>query len=271
MQNRYATTAKLKSNIAESGKNRIASLSLVDFSIAENANVALATICHSSVLDYTEDQIAESISKRFDGQVSLVEASLRSLPVFNGNRFATALLRQNVVSKDYDENIKNMVCVASDTFVDENDENSIWAAVGSGDTRRLMLQADDDFEGILQSRRKIKSLPELATQVEVRNGDYTMYYSPFDNEMRYGFAVHTASGLNIFDRNSEDLLAIDPLLVMESAQINDEDKKPNFSSEEVASKMPGERINLILDYYRRLYKGTSYFASLEKSIRTHRG
>lgn len=273
MRNRMPELARLDQKIVNAGKGRTIGTTLVSYELAETANVARVIVVHSDVLTASEKDIAESISERFKHQASWVEGTMKNIGKYNGRTYVSGLMGQNIISKEYD--VSKMTVIASDMFIDESDENRIWRAVGSGDTKRLILNNDDDFEELLASRRKVYMVPEQASNIEAQNGDYAMAYSPFNDDMIFGYVIKTTSDTFLFDRKSEETIKLDPVLTLQSVVINDPEKNGMKAVAnaigEASMRMPASRINAILDYYRKLYKGTVYFTNLEETLRRHRG
>lgn len=263
---RTSITASVGKSIVESGKTRTASFNLVDFTMASDSEIALVTLAYPNTLKYDFADLAKSFNSRFEERVVLVEESFNKIGSRNGQDFAVAIARMNTISKEY--NVTEMACVASGTFLDE-DENTIWRSVGTGNNKRLILQSSDDFSELLASRRRHMSVPETANVSDIQNGQYVMYYSPIHDEMNFGFGFRTEAGLKIFNRETEELEDVDPIAVVETAAIHDSERRLDFSNE--TANVKSENISKILDYFRKLYKGTSYFKNLEKSIRSHRG
>lgn len=267
---RDKVTAKLQANIRASADKRAAAFTLTDFSIAESdPNVARVMLAISSAQDPKFEDLASSFNARFNKEAILVEGSMAFVAQRNGRKYLTALAQRNVISMDYDENIAKMTCIAADTFADE-DENGIWNAVGAGSDRRLVLQSSDDFSSILAARRKVLTMPEMASAADsIENGSYVMYYDSANAEMSFGFAIRSQAGLNIIDRKSGKSELIDPLLTVASVSEFDPtgDKEIRFTGREAVTAMDAGSIKKLIDYYRKIYKNTSFFVQLEKQIR----
>jgi hypothetical protein len=267
-----SVTAKLQKQIAESAKTKNLAFNLADFIVTASTDTARVTLAVPERAQYSEEALAASVTARFNNEVGLVEGSATELASFNGHRFVSALLQRNVVSEEYDANISKMKCIAKDTFMDESD--SIWQSVGSGSTRRLVLKAEDDFEALLASRRKVMTSPEMASGVaSAPNGCYVMYYSPEDGGMKFGFGFRTEAGFNVLDRRNVETVTIDPLLIVETARNFDEGGKleVKFANREAEVAFDGSTARKLIEYYRKIYRNTAFFVQLERQIKERKG
>lgn len=264
---RHSVTAAMKNRIVETASKLPASFSLANFRIIEGHDVALVTLATSASSDRTTEDLKESFAKRFDNQAVLIDQSFNVLASYNGKKFISALARQNVVSKEYD--VSGMACIAADTFLDEG-ENSIWKSIGQGESRRLVLQSSDDFEKLLSSRRQIMTSPELALASTLANGQYVMFYSPIEDEMRFGYSFIDKAGLNVVRRDNEQVEQVDAGLVVEVASQLEEPYQVVFNNREAVTALDSQAVKDLVAYYKKLYKGTSFFMKLEKIIRNAR-
>jgi len=267
---RSQVTAKLHAGVRNSAAKHAAAFTLTDFSISESdSNVARVTLAVAAAQDPSFEALAASFNDRFDKKAVLVEESMSMVGQLHGRKYLSVLAHMNTISVDYDENIEKMTCIASDTFMDE-DENEIWHAVGNGSDRRLVLQSNDDFASILAARRKVLASPEVAAAGDnIQSGSYVMYYNTDNADMSFGFAYRSEAGLNILDRKSGKSELIDPILAVTAASDFDPsgENEVRFTGREAHTAMDSSGINKLLAYYRKIYKNTSFFVKLEKQIR----
>lgn len=265
---RHSVTAAMKQKIAAKAKSLPASFALANFRVVDGHNVALVTLATSNATDTNLDELKKSFDQRFEQKVVLVEGSFNHLASYNGKNFFSALARENTVSKEYD--VSKMSCIATDTFLDE-DENSIWRSVGNGDSRRLVLQSSDDFEKLLASRRQVMTSPELVMASTLQNGQYVMFYSPVDDEMKFGYGFMNKAGYNVVERSSEEVVMVNPDLIVETASGLDDEYQVTFDNKGLlTTAMDAASSKRLVDYFKKLYKGTAFFVKLEKIIKNSR-
>lgn len=243
---------------------RLVPVEIADYAAvnAEGPQTARVTLM-TNMDDYTAEEIAAAFSKRMDRKARVVDGSMMQLASVRGRNFYTALVVKNTESLPYADNHKKFKLVASSTFLDDNEQ--IWTVVGDGDTKRLVLNTQEDLSKVLASRKRHTNTPEHAS-VGAINGHYAMYYSPVSGKMEFGFPVVTKKGVVVASRDADADIAIDPLLIVASEPLKDH---KIFENPHVELSATGA--TKVLEYFRKLFKDTTFFVNWEAAIRRSAG
>jgi hypothetical protein len=249
---------------------RFCPITLADFHICGGTEnrVARVTLI-TDVRDYSSEEIETAFISAMDRRARLFPKSVvRAAGSRNGKNFYSALAMLNRQSIPYKDNVEKMTVLSSSTFLD--DKEQIWRVEGDGDQRRLYINAEDDMAAIFQARRQHHLLPETASDNNIPNGNYCMYYSPKDGNYSFGFAFNSQRGLTIVDRKQETATVIDPALVVASDVLDvraADDSAAAIRYEAPYGEVAASSAQKIIDYYRKIFKNTAFFVKLEAAIR----
>lgn len=246
---------------AERG-GRLCPVELADFSVCEGTGKKVARVTlTTNIANYNEQEIASAFSERFNRRLRIVEDSVSEVGEFAGRKYFSALALHNVRSVPYADNIGKMKAVSSSTFLD--DDAQVWSVIGTGDSRRLVVECEDDLATVLASRKKYAQLPEHASACAVANGDYAMYYDAAKGRMEFGLVMLTKKGVVLANRQEEIDVAIDPKMIV-TAQTTEETRNL-FENPYV--EVSAEGATKVLEYFRKLFKNTPFFVNWEAAIK----
>jgi len=249
---------------AENNGNRLCPVEIASFELIradgpQAARVVLAT----NITEYTREEITASFSERNNRRVRLVPESITKCASARGRNYYTAIALMNQQTLPYEEEHKKMKVLASSTFLD--DDNQIWTVVGDGDTKRLVMNTDEDLSAVLASRKRYFPSAEFASaSPRARNAHYVMYYSPAKGRMEFGFPVLTNKGVVLANRMEDAAIELDPNLIVASAPLPDQ---KIFA--DVDTVVAAAATNKVLDYYKKLFADTTFFVRWEEALRKH--
>ena len=260
--------SKVLSNMADAradnNGNRLCPVEIASFDIVradgpQAARVVLAT----NIDDYTAEEITAAFSDRNNRRVRLVPESVSKCATARGRNYYTAIALMNQQSLPFEEEHKKMKVLASSTFLD--DDNQIWTVVGDGDTKRLVMNTDEDLTAVLASRKRYFPSTEFASaSPRARNAHYVMFYSPAKGRMEFGFPVLTNKGVVLANRMDDVVQELDANLIVASAPLPDQ---KIFA--DVDTVVAAGATNKVLEYYRKLFADTTFFVRWEESLRKH--
>lgn len=248
---------------AESGL-RLCPVELAAFDIikADGPQAARVTLA-TNIDDYTREEITAAFSERNNRRVRLVPESVVKCASARGRNYYTAIALMNTQSLPYEEEHKKMKVLASSTFLD--DDNQIWTVQGDGDSKRLVMNTDEDLASVLASRKRYFPSAEFASaSPRARNAHYVMYYSPAKGRMEFGFPVLTNKGVVLANRMEDVDQELDQNLIVASQPLPDQK-----IFEDVDVVVSAAATSKVLDYYRKLFADTTFFIRWEESLRKH--
>lgn len=218
--------------------------------------------------EFTEADFADSVRRTFEGKLSLVECSVNR--VLDGNQPVTTLLVvANAESKDYTpETTKGMQVVTANMFMDESD--NMWKVVGDEQNRRLVQMSNDNLDEILASRMARKVVHASYTpDVKVGNGDYIHYYEPKLGRVTAGFTMNVAEvGQVVVERSTGAPYKVEAAQIVDTipSKFLSEEFRVDIPRHLTLAELTGTMASAHMDYMRKLYAGTPYFAKLEKLV-----
>jgi hypothetical protein len=205
------------------------------------------------------EEYNKAMLKSTDNRVFIVENSLIEVDEYSSK----SIVGLNLVNKEYDpSNANGMKLVTANIFAD--DDNIIWQVVGEGEDKRLVQTSADNIEDILQARKSKMIATASISYSPVSNfdsGDYVWYFDTKRNECRGGFGVKVENQISVLDRKSSDYQQINENQILLAVDVT-----PDFGKS-VTATLTNEAINRHLDYMRKLFGQTEYFAKLESMIR----
>ena len=109
-------------------------------------NGSYKILCETSKSNFNNRDIKKAISNLFKNKVSVLEETIQS----KTENLVSMVVKANVRSIAYKDGEvpagKKMITAS--IAADVND-NSIWEVQGTGDNKRLVLKADEDFEKMM--------------------------------------------------------------------------------------------------------------------------
>lgn len=221
--------------------------------------------------EYTEEDFRGAVSRLYDDKASLVEGTVQDVSQMHATQ-SSMFVSLNTNSKPFSESaVAGMKVVTANVFADASD-NSIWTVRGEGDARALVQQSSDDLSAILNARRsRMITTAGFAPAEIFPNGGFLMYFDTASFEPRYGFGIAMAKddgtvGNFVLDRKAGDVREIEAAQVMSICQDIDHDVQ--IAKHEETAAFPPELATRVLDYWRKLYGQTAYFARLEQIVRS---
>lgn len=218
-------------------------------------NGSYKILCETSKKNPKFAEVKKAVSKLFDNKVSVVAGTVQN----KTSSLVSLIVKANVRSIAYKDGKlpEGKKLVTASIAADVND-NSIWEVQGSGEDKRLVLKADDDFEKIFQHNNRICTAALKVEPVAVESGDYISYYDSKANCIKAGYAIVSEDDdITVIDQNMEET-EVDPEEVLESADLTDLEKNPVEAAFNAGDK------SKVSEYMAKLYKDTDFFKKLNE-------
>lgn len=221
--------------------------------------------------EWNRNDFVEAIAHIYDNKVAVLDDAITDLSS-DYIDMASLFVVPNTKTRPYTDNhLKGMKLISANVFAEDDDK--IWEVRGEGDDRVLVQLSNDNLEDILNTRRERTRMATASLHVldefDFNNGDYIMYLSKSEN-IRGGYGIHIAGipDSYVFDRKDQNLVRIVPAQIIDVASGLEDDYCVRFDFPHRAkANLTRDELNIYLDYMRRLFKGTAYFAKLEQLIR----
>lgn len=223
---------------------------------------AYKIICECSKKSFTDEQIKKAVSNVFGNKVSVVEASIKD----EKSNLVSMIVKANKRSLAFKGgNLPEGKKQITANIVADVNDNSIWEVVGSGDNKRLVLKADEDFEKIFDHNNRICTAAVLLKPTPVVAGDYVSFFDRKSSTIKAGFALTADEGEDylVVDDQLEEF-AVDPEEVIESADLTEFKINPIVAC--------GDQKNSIKDlkeYLGKAYKDTKFFDALNDIMKVN--
>ena len=232
-----------------------------------------------------------AIAALFDNQLVAVPNSFREI---SGYQFtATGFVTSKKEEREYTDEVASSgryKVIAKNVMMDQEDE-SLWEVNSSGDSKYLIRHGEEDLSGLValasleQRTRSGRSINVASIVVpNISAGEFVTYINPKTCELAYGYAVGYESvtakdendedvevdELQVFDRESNDIINVDPHLVVESAEMNGDDlenmpEEERASMDEYSNSKEGMKA-----YYRKMFEySPAYYQMMEQIIDGH--
>lgn len=218
-------------------------------------NGSYKILCETSKKNPKFAEVKKAISKLFNNKVSVVAGTVQN----KTNSLISLIVKANVRSIAYKDGKlpEGKKLVTASIAADVND-NSIWEVQGSGEDKRLVLKAEDDFEKIFEHNNRICTAALKVEPVAVESGDYISYYDSKANCIKAGYAIVSEDDdITVIDQNMEET-EVDPEEVLESADLTDLEKNPVEAAFSAGDK------SKVSEYMAKLYKDTDFFKKLNE-------
>lgn len=264
-------------------------------------SLARVIVAFNTLEGSSREELSQAIAKAMDNDGSVVEGSFRliksmGMPAMHG------FVKANTVSKPYDEQVvasaTNMQALASNMFIDRDDD-SLWTVKsGSNGAKMLTRQANDDLSKIMATARThLHNQPRLmeisSFMQDVGNREFVAFVDPSCNELRHGYvlaaegdmvqivptdrAMDKNMGDNQRDGNSvaermekeDEPVSVQTAMIVESAYLAEADAE-RFENAEIAAPVDSKSNAAMKAYYKELYAyDPAYYAMIEKQINEH--
>jgi len=218
-------------------------------------NGSYKVLCETSKRNPKFAEVRKAVSKMFNNKVSVVESTVHNV----SDGLISFIVKANVRSIAYkdDKLPEGKKMVTASIAADVND-NSIWEVQGTGDNKRLVLKASDDFEKIFEHNNRICTASLNIKPVDVESGDYVAYYDAKSGVIKAGYAIVSEDDdITVIDQNMKET-DVNPEEVLESADLTDLEKNPVEAAFSAGDKTK------VLDYMSKLYKDTDFYSKLNE-------
>ena len=218
-------------------------------------NGSYKILCETSKKNPKFAEVKKAVSKLFNNKVSVVAGTVQN----KSESLVSLIVKANVRSIAYkdDKLPEGKKLVTASIAADVND-NSIWEVQGSGEDKRLVLKANDDFEKIFEHNNRICTASLNVKPVDVESGDYVAYYDAKSGAIKAGYAIVSEDDdITVIDQNMEET-DVNPEEVLDSADLTDLEMNPVEAAFNAGDK------SKVSDYMAKLYKNTDFFKRLNE-------
>jgi hypothetical protein len=210
----------------------------------------------------------DTLVEAFDGKLKIASGTL----VADGNSsLLRCVLSPQTESRKYDEDeIKRDGYFALRANLLEDKQKNIWKIVGEGDARQIVRLNPENYDALLDARRR--NLPLLASDVSVEThvvaqvGDYVCYFNP--ELLACDFGVYGRSGRKSFviSRKYKKTIGISDNQVIEAAAPPKE-LRVGMAKKWRELEASGGSLSGYLEYIGMLYgKNSEYYKATEQAI-----
>lgn len=248
------------------------------------------------VVEFTTD-IGNHVDRRmaiaslFKNELVAIPNSFREI---SGYRFtATGFVSAKKEEREYTDEVAasgRYKAIASNIMMDSEDE-SLWSVNSSGDSKYLIRHGEEDLSALvalasLEQRSRTGRVISVSSIVTppIQAGEYVSYVNPMTLEVSHGYSLgyetviatnedgeeEEFEELQILDKEANDIINIDPHLVVESAVMNGDDKE-NMPEEILASM--DEYSNSkegMKEYYKKMFEySPEYYEMMSRIIDGH--
>lgn len=273
-------------------QGRLPTLNLQTFAVVPGSNSTVFRITASNAVvakPLTYRDYEEMVVAAFDTKLALLSPSLERVARINHDSVdvVTGLVLANTPSHPVtDEDLGDKFrVVANNVFMDGDD--GLWRLVGEGDGRRLVQAVKEDLTAMLNARITRKGGANMVIASSRINyvgllperGDYTMYWSLADDNLRYGFAALAGDQLLVANRHSDKIEKIHPTQVIDCAPpsnipaelVKAADLPTALSHRPAPSDFTSAQATDFLGYWKKLYGShPEFFSRLEGLISARR-
>lgn len=218
-------------------------------------NGSYKILCETSKKNPKFAEVKKAVSKLFNNKVSVVAGTVQN----KSESLVSLIVKANVRSIAYKDGKlpEGKKLVTASIAADVND-NSIWEVQGSGEDKRLVLKANDDFEKIFEHNNRICTASLNVKPVDVESGDYVAYYDAKSGAIKAGYAIVSEDDdITVIDQNMEET-DVNPEEVLDSADLTDLEMNPVEAAFSAGDK------SKVSDYMAKLYKNTDFFKRLNE-------
>lgn len=232
-----------------------------------------------------------AIASLFKNELVAIPNSFREI---SGYRFtATGFVSAKKEEREYTDEVASSgryKVIANNVMMDTEDE-SLWSVNSSGDSKYLIRHGEEDLSDLvalasLEQRTRTGRVINVASIVSppIQAGEYVSYVNPNTMEVAHGYAVgyetvlatnedgeeEEFEELQILDKEANDIINIDPHLVVESAVMNGDDKEN--MPEEVLATMDeySNSVEGMKEYYKKMFEyNPAYYEMMSQIIDGH--
>lgn len=172
----------------------------VEFQSVAKVDDATFKVVMSANPSTSIEEIASEIATQTEGRARMIPDS-----VARRGEVVVAFVRANTISQPYDANKFQMVTASTAAAVDDG---RIWGVVNNGSTKRVILEAGDDLDGIFAARvnaRKNVLNPILGKGLAVasfNNGDGVRWVDAASAKAKYGVVFNVGGVPTVVGRDN---------------------------------------------------------------------